>query len=325
MTYIPGNQPIQQPNPPSSIPPPLPQKKVSNASVVAQNILSNVSSAPSIQPISSTAPIQRRTLEENKEKLLKEFKEGVFIRTFSDADFEMEKVIQSKLDVESNSNKMEKLYWSSGSVIQENSPYALWEGTGGRCGLVISSDAELGGWNMQDMSTDNPQESWADDRIKDYFPTNYPIIAHEYIQKKLKEYTDPTSQELVRKLLDLDPKVIITPHHFSKAHEYFSARLGKDHPEYVDLLKKLPEEAKSVFTTKMVKKRMRDLAQKMDLSKSYNEAKFRYQPNDILGVFVFNDKASIDKAKILQQKLEAKGIVVPFVRLSSKSCSYYNL
>lgn len=251
----------------------------------------------------------RRSKAESKEQLTQEFESGVFIRTFSDHHFEIKKVLKNKLKFEVKGD-FEKLYWSSCSIIQKNNPLNVWEGNGDRCGLILSSHAQFGGWNMQDMGTDNPRKSWDIDKIVHYFPKNFPDIAFGKIIQQLNQ----NDKELARKILNLKDDAMIAPSKLEDAKNYLLSGLDKkDKERHQELLDRLPMEYKSVYSMQKAIDRMRALENKDGLPQNYNEAKIRYQPNDILGVFVFNHPDSIIKGRELQQYLASTGISVPFV------------
>lgn len=255
-----------------------------------------------------------KALQEPMIKLKESFQKGSFIRTFSDQNFELD-VIKGKQEHEKDLSKADKFYWSSTSVVQEGIPCKIWEGEDPRCGLMISSEAELGGWGAYDMGTPNvPKEIIDPEEIQGYFPSHFPDIVAPPLLKRLKG----NDTDLAAKILNRDPEKTGTGH-CQQAENYLIERLDSNHPEHKELLDRLPVEFKTSNDMDDIRVLMAQLkASSGGNVQEYNEGKVHYTPRDLLGVVVFNNPASIAKGKELQERLANTGIALPFVTYQQK-------
>lgn len=246
--------------------------------------------------------VPRKSLDENIEYLKENFKTACYIRTFSDSQFEW-KIVQKKLELEKQQDTTEfKYYWSSSSVIKENCPLDLHlQGT--RCGLVFAGNSELGGWNMQDMATDNPPKELSGIEKKNYFPAHFPDFAFSDLFKELSDNNRKTAKMILGRNGTCE-----------EAQEFLLEAMDRSSSSHQTLLNRLPAKYKSAYTFSEVQNRMDQITlESKGAVQPYNEAKVHYVPRDIIGVFVSRDTDSIAMGKKLQENLSSNNIHVPFV------------
>src|SRR6202035_4147452 len=107
----------------------------------------------------------------------------------------------TKIASENDPNTIDTRYWSSCSTVRESYACDLWAGMSPRCGLLLSSHAELGGWSSHDMGSENIPSTLQDPvAIKNYFPAHFPDIAFREVEHTL-EQMDNEASELASQLL----------------------------------------------------------------------------------------------------------------------------
>ncbi len=277
--------------------------------------------------LDETQKISKAILYSNMQKLLSEFENTCFIRTISDPEFELKNVIEEKLEVEKDPSKIEKRYWASASAIQEDCPVTLHEGEQGsrdRTGLVLGSGVKTGGFAIADMATANIPSHLQPAEGKDYYPANFPPIAHMPLLHDLQQKQDVN---LAKKILGIEEAMLNQnqtevnrinrlPKHrlLEEAESFVWNAFDSNSPNHHLLLHRLPQEYKSSYTYADVKASMTALKTKSKAApQEYTEAKIRYMPKDILGVFVYDSPESKKRGKAFQEKLSALNIHVPIV------------
>ncbi len=283
---------------------PVGSAEIQEAGQLEKNI---VQKSPDLE-IVPVSKVQRKTLEENKIQLQQEFEKGLFLRTFSDPDDEFKNTIKPKLSGEST-GEIDKRYWSSTSTVQKDFLCKVWmpDSQPKRCGLFISNQAQLGGWNIHDMGTDNAPASISDKDRLDYFPKNFPDFAFGKLFSSIERHDRKTIAMVLGK-----PEDKITTSDADRAQNFVFDAMDRDSDLHKQLLDRLPKEYLSSYTMEEAQAVMKEQAKSSEIA-DYNEGKVHYTPNDILGIFYSNNPESIQEAKDLQAKLKAEGIFVPLV------------
>jgi hypothetical protein len=301
-----GSQPVVPPTtPPSHQPPAQP-------AVVPQ--------PTKAQEVSKTTQVAQvgRTTDENYKKLEAEFEKGVFIRTVSDYEDEVEKTIKDKKKAELDPKYVEARTWASTSVIQKECPCEVWSGGGQtRCGLLLSSETQLGGFNVVDMTTENVPDTVKNPQERlNYFPNHMPTIPTIQLAGLIQDNSEK-GNEIVRKLLGLKNDVAID---IPKREEAMEFILEGDNKE--KLTKLLPQEYHTVYTMKEVTSKMENIKKERKANPKlgpapYGEAKVRYMPKDILGIYVQENPQSKATGLLLQEHLKKLNIDVPVLSYDS--------
>jgi hypothetical protein len=282
-----------------------------------ENTLGVVSSA-----LEKVKKIDSQRLPSKAARLTREFETGVYARTFSDLHDEVHVTLQQKLQSEKNPSEIEPRYWSSSSAIQKNFPCFIWTGMQkDRTGFILSSKATLGGWNVHDMGTENPPSTPTEEN-RSYFPSHFPDFAFGLVLQRIEDNDEP----LVRTLLGLSADAPISPADLGRAQDFVIESMDPTSPSHKTLLDRLPPEVKSYTDMAEVSARMKqqslEIAKKPALGPAeYNEAKIHYMPDDILGVIVTDNPASVKNGESLQLKLASQGITVPLARYSERDGS----
>jgi hypothetical protein len=282
------------------VPPTAPRQPSAQPAVVSQpTTVQGVAKPTQVSPV-------RRTLEENRKKLETEFEKGIFIRTFSNYKGEVEKTIKDKKKAELDPGHVEARTWASTSVIQKDCPCEVWTAGGqDRCGLLLSSETQLGGFNVVDMTTENVPDTVKNPQERlGYFPQNMPKFPLAQLMGLVNDVSEKGKQ-LVRTLLKLkDDTVTITDGMRTQAEKCL---------ERQDLI---PQEYHTVYTMEEVTSKMENIKKERKANPQlgpapYGEAKVRYMPKDILGIYVQDTPQSKERGAELQKLLKDEGILVP--------------
>lgn len=221
--------------------------------------------------------------QEKLEKLKQQFESGgLYLRTVSDHHDEFERTFMPKLDASLGRGRDER-YWSSATFIQQGLNGKVHDPHGDRTGLILSSDARLGGFSTFDAATANVPAGLEPSR---YFPDNFPKF------DMMGAYGATGNEEIF--------SVDATDVTEQKMNE-----LG------------IPDEYRSVFAFDQIQDKMAQIRQEGGEVEP-TEAKICYRPQDVLGIYVDVDSpASQSKARELQHQMRQQGFDLPFIAYRS--------